>query len=198
MADSKPKSALGGTITVWGEEIALPVKDGLPIADISSDMDQVASQMGYWASVWAAAEREAEEVDAHYRRWRAQRTAQALEEDPKLAEWKVKALVESDPKFIQLKTAAAKCQEAIVAARGAVDSFDKKANALQSKGAMMRKELDATGMTTPVEPRSAPAARPRYEDDDENESAGPEVRERREARVRDIFNKKKGKKNNVS
>lgn len=188
-------TALGGFITVWGEQIELPINDGLPIADVSTDMDRVAAMMGFWASVWASAEREAEEVDAHYRRWRARKTAELLDGDPKLAEWKVKAQIESDDKFVQFKSAAAKCQEAIVAARGVVDSFDKKANALQSKGAMMRKELDATGMTTPAAPRSAPGARPRYEDDDETDGTGTEVRERREAHVRDIFNKKRNKSN---
>lgn len=160
------------TIVVTGVEVSLDVKKGLPIADLSRDMARVASEMAWWASVQAAAEGEAEEVDAHYRRWRAIKTEEILAADPKLAEWKLKARIESDPKFIEYKKAVGKAKENVTLARGVFLSFDKKGNQLQSRGAMARGELDKTGMSTPAEPtESAPPSRRKMVADDETTEA---------------------------
>jgi len=175
------------SITVNGIEVELDVNVDLPIADVSNDMDRVASQMAWWGSVWASAEREAAEVDAHYRRWRAMKLKQVLSKDPKLAEWKVKAEVESDAKFLEFKTAAATADENITLARAMFASAGKKANQLQSKGAMQRSELAATGMTTPEEPRSAPTHRRSTKDEPDNDTPDDDARR---DKVRGIFRTK--------
>jgi hypothetical protein len=144
------------SITVMGEKVDLNTKVDLPIADVSVDMSKVAAQIGWWGSVWAAAEKERMQSEAHYRRWRAGMTNGILDSDPKLAEWKLRARIEADPKFIEFKDALAQAEENVVLAKNQVEAFKAKGNQLQSRGAMQRSELDATGMTTPERPKSAP------------------------------------------
>ncbi|MGW8177327.1 MAG: hypothetical protein ACWGQW_00800 [bacterium] len=141
------------TITVNGILVELDTDVDLQVGALSGDMDKVASQMGFWGSVWASAVEERTNVDAHYRHWRAKTVEAILAEDPKLAEWKVKAKVEAGADFLKMKAALAISERNVTLAKAVFDSFDKKANQLQSKGAMSRSELDATGMSTPSKPR---------------------------------------------
>jgi hypothetical protein len=138
------------SITVNGIQVELDVDLDLHVGALSGDMDKVASQMGFWGAVWAAAAEEHANVTAQYRRWRAQKAEAVLAVDKKLAEWKVKNKIEADPQFLAMKAAQAKAERHVILARAVFDSFDKKSNQLQSKGAMSRSELDATGMATPT------------------------------------------------
>ncbi len=147
------------TITVNGNEVQLDIDVDLQIGALSGDMDKIAAQMGFWASVWAAAVREAEEADAHYRAWRGRMVGQILDSEPKLAEYKVNARINANDQFLKYKHAQAMASEHVVLAKGLFESLEKKSNQLQSKGAMSRSELDATGMTTPADPRPQPARR---------------------------------------
>lgn len=174
-------------ITVAGIEVELDTADGLPIADISADMDQVASQMAWWASVWAAAERERMEADAFYRRWRGIETLRHAETKPPPAEWKVRAMVEADPKFVEYKAAMARAEENVTLAKGVWESYAKKANMLQSRGARERQELEATGMTTKSSSRdtnSLPAG-----------AGGDPVADARKSRMKELNKAKKAKEN---
>lgn len=148
------------TIKVNGVEVVLDSDVDLAVGDLSGDMDQVAAQMGYVANLWAEAVYEQDCADAYYRQWRAQLTEQILDKDPKLAEWKVKAKIEAHPQFMALKKALAQAESNVINLRSYFDSFSKKANQLQSKGAMSRSELDATGMSTPSVPRPRPKPTP--------------------------------------
>jgi len=62
------------------------------------------------------AKREGEELynqivaDAEYRQWRAKVINNLLTQDPKLSEWKIKALIEQDDKFVEFKQFIAKSQ----------------------------------------------------------------------------------------
>ena len=137
------------TIKVDGKEVSVDTRVKLGIVDISEGMDKVAAEMAYWGSVWAAAEKESIEVEAAYRTWRAQFAERVLAEDPKLAEWKVKQKIESDPRFIKFKTAQAVAKRNATVTKSTFESYKTKASMLQSKGAMSRAELDATSMRTP-------------------------------------------------
>ena len=95
------------TMKIEGKDIVVDLDAELEIHDVSEDQKRVAAQMGWWASVWAAAENERVRVDAFYRRWRAGEGKAILDKDPKLAEWKVRQYVEADPKFAKLKEALA-------------------------------------------------------------------------------------------
>jgi len=141
------------TITVNGEEVTMDVRVDLFVGDLSGDMDKVAAQMGFWGNVWAAAIQERDDADAHYRAWRARTTGEILKADPKLAEWKVKSKIEAHPNFLKYKHATAIAEGNVIQCKATFESLDKKSNQLQSKGAMSRSELDATGMTTPEKPR---------------------------------------------
>ncbi len=142
-------------IKVDGKDVTIDIKVKLGIFDITEGMDKVAAEMAYWGSVWAAAEKEQIEVDAAYRRWRAQKGEAALSRDPKMAEWKVKQAIEANPSFVEFKTALAVAKRNATLSKSTFESYKTKASMLQSKGAMSRAELDATSMRTPDKPRRA-------------------------------------------
>ncbi len=141
---------------VNGNEVVLNIDVDLQIGALSGDMDKVAAQMGFWASVWAAAIRESDEADAHYRHWRGRMVSRILDSEPKLAEYKVNAQINAMPEFLKWKAGQAAAAEHVVLAKGMFESLHMKSNQLQSKGAMSRSELDATGLHTPAEPSKRP------------------------------------------
>jgi len=145
-------------IKVDGVNITIDLDSELEIADMS-DMDKVAAQMAYWGSIWAAAASESERVDATYRTWRAKAGEAALANDPKLSEWKVKQAIEGDDTFMKFKKAQGEAQRNVILTKGVFESFRIKANMLQSKGAMKRSELDATGMSTRRTPDPKPGGK---------------------------------------
>jgi hypothetical protein len=143
------------TIMVQGEKIEIDLDEsGLTIADLSEDMGRVASQMAWWSSVLSAAEAEKIRVDGFYRQWRAKTALAALDKDPKLSEYKQKLAVEASDDFLRWKDKIAISEENAVIAKGMVQAFDKKGSMLQSRGAIIRGELAATGMTTPAVPKT--------------------------------------------
>jgi phage shock protein A len=143
-------------LKVNGELISVDADDLLTIENVGDDMDCVAAQMGYWATIHAAAERERVQADSYYRQWRAEAGRAMLHEDPKLAEWKVKQAIEADKTFQTLKNALAESARNVTIARGLYDALKTKASMLQSKGAMMRAEMDATDMSTKESVKKTP------------------------------------------
>jgi hypothetical protein len=126
----------------------------LPIgADLSEEMDRVSAQLAYWGSVAADAQAELTQVDAWYRRFRAQTSTEMLTRDPKASEWKVRNAVEGSDGFIKHKDAIALAEKNLGVCEAMVRAFEKKANQLQSRGARVRSELNSQGMTTPETPR---------------------------------------------
>ena len=167
-------------IKVDGLPVEANLDEELEIDDVSTDMDKVAAQMAYWGAIWAAAQGEQEAADAYYRQWRANKGKALLESDGKLAEWKTRQEIEADPKFMKIKQGLATAIRNATLCRAIYESFRTKANMLQSKGAMMRSELDATGMHTK---RSTT-------------KRGGELDDKRasnKAAMKDIFKKKKAK-----
>lgn len=149
------------SIMVDGKKIKVNLDNELEITNISEDQSKVAAQMAYWSSVWSAAEAEKIMVDASYRRWRAQTGRKIIEREPKIAEWKVKQKIEAHSMFMKMKQAISIAASNAIIAKGIFESFRIKANALQSKGAQARAELDATGMTTRIKTDSDRADRVR-------------------------------------
>ena len=136
-------------LIVNGVKIEIDTDDLLIISDVNTDMSQVSAQMAYYSSIHAAAEEERVQMDTVYRKWRAHTGLKILEKDPKAAEWKVRQMVEAEPQFEKLKYALARAVHNTTLTRGIYESLKIKAQMLQSKGAMLRAELDSTGMTTP-------------------------------------------------
>jgi hypothetical protein len=137
-------------VFIVGEGAELPIG-----ADLSTEMDRVSAQLAYWGAVAADAQAELTQVDAWYRRFRAQESAAMLARDPKASEWKVRNAIEASEGFIQHKNAIALAEKNLAVCEAMVRAFEKKANQLQSKGARTRAELSAQGMTTPETPREA-------------------------------------------
>lgn len=170
------------TIKVQGQTIKVKTGKGSDFwtsKDISRDMDRVASLIAWWGSVKGAAMQEAETVDAFYRQWRARKALEILERDPKLAEWKVKALIEADPEFARVKAGIAKAQENVEVATVMVRAAEKKANILQSRGANLRAEKRTQGMHTPADEPEEEESDEQDEDDEpeeeENDTAHQKV-----------------------
>ena len=135
-------------VYIVGEGAELPIG-----ANLSDDMDRVSAQLAYWGAVAAEAQAELTQVDAWYRRYRAETARAVLASDPKASEWKVRNAVEASDGFIKHKDAIALAEKNLGLCEAMVRTFDKKANQLQSKGARARSELNAQGMTTPETPR---------------------------------------------
>lgn len=184
-------------VLILGDGAELPIS-----ADLSSDMDRVAAQLAYWGAVAADAQAELVKVDAWYRRFRAQAMRDILTDDPKLPEWKVKNAVEASDGFIKHKDAIALAEKNLALCEAMVRAFDKKANQLQSRGAKVRSELGAQGMTTPETPREPRGWNLSGEgsdrDDDNVDSPSRGVRrpssDERERRMQEINGKKRRKK----
>jgi hypothetical protein len=160
-------------VYIIGEGAELPIG-----ADLSDDMDRVSAQLAYWGAVAAEAQAELTQVDAWYRRYRAETAQAVLAKDPKASEWKVRNAVEASDGFIKHKDAIALAEKNLGLCEAMVRAFDKKANQLQSKGARVRSELNAQGMTTPETPREGRgwnlSARGSDKDDDAYVSAPSE------------------------
>lgn len=148
------------TILVLGQKVELVTESGFPITDISTDLDRVAAQMAWWASVWAAAERQEIEAEATYRQWKSMAMLNALNVNPKDAEWKIKLHVEGSEMFLRHQKEKALAKEACVLAKGAFEAFSKKANSLQSRGASERGIMERQGLTTPANPKKRSASMP--------------------------------------
>jgi len=136
------------TLTVNGRQIEVDLENELEIANVSVDQSKVAAKMAFWGELWASAEAERLQVDTFYRNWRAKQGEIALNAEPKMAEWKVKQRIESSDRFLKVKETLASAIYNATMTKSVFESFRIKANALQSKGAMLRAELEATGMTT--------------------------------------------------
>lgn len=136
-------------LVIGKENIEIDLDEETMIGDVGKDMDQVASQIAYYGEVLAAAKREAAELDAAYRKFRADIASSMLKKEKSLAEWKIKAAIESSEKFTQFKKAAAACAYNIETLEHLVKALCEKSPNLRSKGARLRAEQESTGMTTP-------------------------------------------------
>lgn len=179
-------------IKVDGEEVeAIVLGTGarLPISsDISKEMDSVAAEMAYWSSVLAEAEAEQIMVDSWYRKFRAEMKEAILKKDPKLADWKINAKIESSKGFLQHKKAISQAQKNVSLCAGMVKAFAVKANILPSKGAHMRSEVGAQGMRTPKETGWDLSGRGSDNDDDNDHT------DKKIARMEKINSERKKKK----
>lgn len=137
------------TIKINGEKVVLDPDELDFSGDISQDMEKIAALINTCGEQWAAAEEQLINIDAAYRQWRAEKGNALLHKDPKLAEWKVNQNVESDEQFVTYKQAIARAKHVALLLKNRFNALDKKASAIQSRGAMMRSEMDATNMSTP-------------------------------------------------
>jgi ubiquitin len=167
-------------LKIDGEHIVAPVVYDLTIGEIGEDMDIVAAQMGYWGNVLAAAEEELAAAEAGYRSWVANFRI-ALSEDPKtkgLADHKMKSQLEGSPQFLEHKSKIARRQRNVSTLDRLFQAFAKKANQLQSRGAIQRAIIEKTGIQT-----TATGEVP--------DSQTSTTRAKRRRKVKDIFSREK-------
>ena len=128
------------------------------VEDINDSMRKQAALMSWWGKVWATAEAEQIEADAHYRRWLGARLVELGTGKDALSEWKAKAAVESEETFIRMKKAIAQAARNVRIAQTQFMSAEKNASLLQSLGANAREELAAGRRdTTRARPTSVTA-----------------------------------------
>lgn len=161
-------------VTVDGQSVTLDVDRDTAIVDIDGDMQEIASRIAWYGAVLAAAIESRDLADAEYRHWRAAFTEDRLAKEPKSAEWKTKAAMESNRRFLDHKRRIAECQRLVVRLEKAIVALEHKSHNLRSMGATARAEFSATDMHT----RERPPA-PRREENGVSE--GERVRLAREA-----------------
>lgn len=140
-------------ITIGKEVIEIDLDEETTIGELDKDMDQVAAQIAYYGELLAAAKRESQELDAAYRHFRATVAQAVLSKEKSAAEWKVKAAIESQDKFLTFKKAAAACEYNIEVLVNLLKALGEKSPNLRSKGARMRAEQGSDGMSTPTQAR---------------------------------------------
>jgi len=164
------------TVVLDGLEVDVDVDEDTAITDIDTDMAQIASLLGWYGNLVAAARERSDILDTNYRAWRGRRATSILATEPKLAEYKVKARIDGEGDFLKHKRAIASAHRTVTRLERAWSALDRKASILQSKGALYRSELRATGMTTreetedPQPPRDS-HRRPRKDATDRRQSA---------------------------
>ena len=167
------------TLIIDGDEIEIDLDEELEIHDVGEDQTRVPAQMAYWGEVWSNAKSENIRMDALYRHWRANMFKGVLEETPKMSDTKIKNLIESDGRFLELKDSIARAEKNVIVSHSIFESFKSKAAVLSSKGAMSRAIYERTGMMTRSSEVKEDGGAKTKEDDGKKE------------KMKRIFNKKK-------
>lgn len=137
---------------VDGKPVVVDMDRDFEIDDLDDGMRKIASWIAYFGSVFAAAKHEDKMVTAFYRSWKAKRVAEALLDDPKMAQWKIVASIEASDKFLEYKGKQAEAARNVEALHWIVEAYRAKASLLQSLGAMNRAAFEATDMSTKEHP----------------------------------------------
>lgn len=162
---------------VDGQRVVLDVDLDTSITNLNSDMDTIATLLGWYGRLYAAAERAAANADTKYRFWRATLGQQIITRDPKTPEYRIRMFIEGSPGFIQHKEHIEACEELATRLQRALVALEKKSDTLRSRGANARAELAATGMTTVA----SPAGRDTGSADSLPRDGGPSKHDRDEA-----------------
>lgn len=135
-------------IVIGVEEIEIDFEEESSITDIDKDMQEVSSQIGYYGAILAEAKAEELRLEAEYRKWRAGVSKDILSKDSKTAEWKVRAEIESRPKFESFKKAKAQIVLNVTSLESLIMALREKSTNLRSIGARERLERGSLDMTT--------------------------------------------------
>lgn len=90
------RKSIGLTAIIVGADGAYEFDDDVDNVNAETAIATIAIEL-------SIVEREVMIVESKYRAWKAVMTNDILVKDPKLAEWKVRARLESEPTFIQTK-----------------------------------------------------------------------------------------------
>jgi len=144
-------------LVIDGDEVTKSVDELCRIndTDLDEEMRKAAPDIAYWGAVLADAQEALDTLDTEYRVMRARKTQELLASEPKLAEWKVKAAIESLPEFEAIKSRIAAATRSVGVLWSVYTSMQHKSELIRSVGARKRSELDATGMSTPTSEKAA-------------------------------------------
>lgn len=99
------------TIQLGDERHDIDLDQALHIHNADAERHTVAADVAWWGAIAAAAVSQTERLAAVCASWHSNALARCLEQDEKIAEWKAKALAQSQPQYLAY-------QEAIADARG--------------------------------------------------------------------------------
>jgi len=141
-------------ITVMGQVVVAKSVDAA-LSDVDSSFKKTSALLAYWSSVHGSALKEQTMVDGQYRAWRARRYLEIVEKaKAKAGKGKpvkvpnvdtIKATIEADEKFLEMKSAIGTAAENVTIAAGMVNAYGKRANLTQSVGAKERLALETQG-----------------------------------------------------
>jgi hypothetical protein len=121
-----PEDDLALCLRVGGNDIVIPQALFHIGEDLAAEAKVIPDKLIWLGELLGTAEEQKIMVDAEYRSFRAAETERILAADPKLAEWKVKARIESTERFGKFKTGIAVAEKNLAALRGAVQALDAK------------------------------------------------------------------------
>ena len=145
------------TASGWDEQ---DVTKDLMVTDLSEDMSKVAAQIAYYGGQAGSTNALVSKLEVEFKSWKAKTAQEVLKAEPKMAEWKTKAIVEGRDECVTFVNKIAEAQKNADGLWAVYNGFRAKVNMLQSKGAMMREELGATGLQTPARKPVKSTARP--------------------------------------
>jgi len=105
--------------------------------DISEELrnvDEIPNKIGYWGSVLSLSIAERIKAESLYRQWRSILVNQILQGNSKLAEWKVKAMVESNDDFLHAKGCIANTAYNCTFAKSMLEALIEKSRLAISEG----------------------------------------------------------------
>jgi hypothetical protein len=135
-------------VKLEGQNLTINTREICLIKDVSSDMEKVSAELAFYGRLTGAAEKSRDRIDAAYRNWKSNQMIAIIGQDPKLAEWKVKAMVEAKDEFAEFKAKHAEMSGVVTSLYWLCRALSHKAEILRSLGATMRSEAETTGAVT--------------------------------------------------
>jgi hypothetical protein len=130
------------TIVIVGETIEVDINEEL------RNVDEIPNRIGYWGSILSLAIAEKMKADVYYRQWRAISVNGILNGQPKLAEWKVKAIIESSTDFVEYKDRISSATYNVTFVKSMLEALVEKLHLTQSEKKNEKKiDLDGSPMS---------------------------------------------------
>jgi len=131
-------------IKINGEDVNV-TSDLVVGPDLDRELDRGSALVAKYGRLLSRAQNKEAQCLAEYRHWRARQTETILQADPKLAEWKVKAKVESLPQFLQHKEDIASAEEETHGLWGVYEAVCRRCDLLQSRNSRDVRNLSTLG-----------------------------------------------------
>jgi hypothetical protein len=118
-------------VEIDGEEIKIDHTD-LEVKDIEKDSVKVASDVFSWGAISAILRLKVFETKVNLKQLEAQIKTKQMRENPKLAEWKISAMLEQSTEWWKIKTELGHWQKEYDQANAAYQAYITKATMIQA------------------------------------------------------------------